>query len=69
MSHLWSTDEAPGGFEPQMPFLGHTRLAGERVRPLGQLFVTAVLAVTKLVGWNKGKGMRAARAVMPKRLG
>ena len=69
MSHLWSTDEEPGGFEPQMPFWGIPRLAGERVRPLGQLFVTAVLAATKLVGWNKGKGIRAARAVMPKRLG
>ena len=35
----------------------------------GQLFVTAVLAVTKLVGWNKGKGIGAAHAVMPKCLG
>ena len=48
---------------------GNTRLAGEHLRPLGQLFVTSVLAATKLVGWNKGKGIRAARAVMPKRLG
>lgn len=69
MSHLWSTDEEPGGVRTPDTLLGHTRLAGERLRPLGQLFVTAVLAVTKLVGWNKGKGIRAARAVMPKRLG
>ena len=29
------------GFEPQMGFGAHTRLAGEHLRPLGQLSVTA----------------------------
>ena len=30
------------GFEPQIPFAGYTRLAGEHLRPLGQLSGTVL---------------------------
>ena len=33
------------GFEPQIPFAGYTRLAGEHLRPLGQLSGTVLLMI------------------------